>query len=339
MKANGKRARRRTPSGAELAEQALSLRARRALKPAIRRAAGPSRRTPIKKIAAPAIVGLRAAGRVRSRVATVGGVRIFAAERPGARVEAKRAVVLIHGAGVDHRDWTHRFIALTPPSWRVLAVDRPGFGRSERPGGPASALPATQARILRAAVRAFGVREACLVGHSWGAAAAMAWALEAPDDVAGVVSLAGAIGPWSLATSVANARRMTEATRTALSGDVAGAARTALTDGFAPQRAPSGYHAHIASPDADLRRAGASALADAATLNGALALQAARYGDLRAPVELVYGARDAVLAPLDQIAATRPIANARTTLAPGVGHMVHHWAPRPCIEAIERVFD
>ncbi|MEL6316265.1 MAG: alpha/beta fold hydrolase, partial [Pseudomonadota bacterium] len=178
---------------------------------------------------------------------TVEGVRIHAVDsaaeigRPDGR-----AIVLIHGAGLDHRDWTFGFLHRLDRSWRVLAFDRPGFGGSERPSGMASALPATQARLLHAAARELGVDHAVIVGHSWGGAVAMGWGLEAPETVAGIVSLAGALTPWSLAVTMDNARRLQAAARQALgSGGLRAAAVSALADSFDPDDIPAGYIDHV----------------------------------------------------------------------------------------------
>ena len=41
-----------------------------------------------------------------------------------------------------------------------------------------------------------GAEKPILVGHSWGASVALAWALDAPDEVSGVVAASGAMMPW-----------------------------------------------------------------------------------------------------------------------------------------------
>lgn len=272
--------------------------------------------------------------------ARVEGALIHAVERParpGADPDAA-AVILVHGAGLDHRDWTYAFIDDLPADRRVLAFDRPGFGRSERPRGAASALPATQARLLRGAALALGVRQAVLVGHSWGGAVVMAWALDAPERVCGVASLAGAVAPWSLATAVENGRRMHDAAVRALgSGGLREASIEALRESFAPDPIPDGYVDHVRTELNPLTGPAAATIADVSTINGALALMAPRYTSLLTPVELVYGEEDRILPAAEQIAIAPRLARAHVTLLPGVGHMLHHTARAASLAAIDRL--
>ena len=286
--------------------------------------ATPSRRRPRQRGAAPVSVETR-----------VEGVRLHAMDREGD--DPGTAVILIHGAGLDHRDWTFSFLEGLPRAYRVLAFDRPGFGGSGRPA-IAGGLPATQARLLRTAAMSLGVERAVLVGHSWGGAVAMAWGVDAPETTIGVVSLAGAVAPWSLASSIAHGRRMRAAARMALRpGGLRAAAIEGLTESFAPAEIPNGYLEHIATELTLTSGAAAAAAGDVATVNGALGLQAQRYPGFDRPVELVYGDADLILSPSEQgEAAAELLPNARLTIEKGAGHMIHHTHPDLCLEAILR---
>jgi len=110
-------------------------------------------------------------------------------------------VILIHGASVNLRDWSFSLMDRLARTNRVIAVDRPGFGYSAR--GPGEWPPAQQAAHLRAAVRQLGVERPIVVGHSWGGAVALAWALDFPNDVSGVVPVSGATMPWGGVATVA----------------------------------------------------------------------------------------------------------------------------------------
>lgn len=308
-------------------------------KDAPRKAEAPRRRP---RTRAPALVPGKP--RYASLYGAAEGVRLHGAERPAARrrptaAAKRRAIVLVHGAGVDHRDWTFDFMERIDPDWRVVAFDRPGFGASERPNGAASALPTTQARLLRGAAQSLGIEDAILVGHSWGGAVVMAWGVEAPENVRGVASLAGAVAPWSLLNAIKNGRRVQAAARTALGpGGMRAAAIEAMNESFAPGAPPPGYFKHMATELNPMTGAAAATMADISTINGALALQAPRYAQMASPVELIYGDADAILSPQEQgevAAATLP--NARLTILPGVGHMVHHSRPSECVAGLERL--
>ena len=283
----------------------------------------------------------RPAAPLRRLETRIDGCLVHAVERPARTrrrgVEAAPAIVLIHGAGLDHRDWTFDFLQRLDPRRRVLLFDRPGFGESERRHGFASALPSAQARLLRHAAAAFGVRRATVVGHSWGGAVAMAWGVDAPDSVVGVVSLAGAVAPWSFASTLRNGARMRERALTAMAaGGRSRALEQTFDAAFSPARAPRGYLAHIAQAS---KGAVSATLSDLTTINGALALMTPRYKRFDRPVELLYGDRDEILAVEEQgEAAAQMLPSARLQVLHGRGHMLHHTDPDHCVAAIERIF-
>jgi pimeloyl-ACP methyl ester carboxylesterase len=92
-------------------------------------------------------------------------------------------LVLIHGNPGAIEDFD-RLIPALSASHRVIAVDRPGHGFSER-ADLRGATPTVQAAQLHAALGQLGVRRPILVGHSWGGMLALSYALQFPDDVRG----------------------------------------------------------------------------------------------------------------------------------------------------------
>jgi pimeloyl-ACP methyl ester carboxylesterase len=109
-------------------------------------------------------------------------------ERPGT------AVVFVHGSPGTweaFRGW------LTEPALasraRLLSVDRPGFGGSDR--GRAESSLAVQARRIAAALTAVGVERAVFVGHSLGGPVIARLAVDAPQRVAGLLFIAPSIDP------------------------------------------------------------------------------------------------------------------------------------------------
>jgi pimeloyl-ACP methyl ester carboxylesterase len=102
-------------------------------------------------------------------------------------------MVLLHGMGASHVHW----MAVAPGlgrTFRVLAVDLPGCGRSPL-GGRAATLEASYS-LLRRYLRLLG-EPAVLVGNSMGGLLAMRLAAEERQLVRGLVLVAPAV-PWGL---------------------------------------------------------------------------------------------------------------------------------------------
>ena len=120
------------------------------------------------------------------RLLEIDGVRLHVVDRGEGT-----AVVLIHGNMVSERDYeASGLLDRLARNHRVIAFDRPGFGHSTRPRDRLW-TPATQAKLLHAALAELGVRQAVVVGHSMGAMVAMALALDYPEDVRRLVLLGG----------------------------------------------------------------------------------------------------------------------------------------------------
>ncbi|ETX16454.1 alpha/beta hydrolase [Roseivivax halodurans JCM 10272] len=269
----------------------------------------------------------------------------------GTRVHAYVAgsgpdLVLIHGASGNLRDWTFRFAERMTDRYRVIAFDRPGLGYTERLPGYGSAFnagaesPQEQAALLARAATKLGVSNPVVVGHSFGGAVAMAWALD--HDPAALVVVSGATMPWPgdlgaqyavLGSSVGGALLAPVVAATAGETRIDEAVATI----FAPQAAPEGYLDYVG---AGLTLRPASLRANARqvnTLRPHVVEMSRRYPSLRLPVELVHGDADEIV-PLDihsrRLADILP--DARLTVLDGIGHMPHQVAPQPVEDAIDR---
>ena len=100
-------------------------------------------------------------------------------------------VILVHGTPGSATAWSD-YLLSPPPGTEVLALDRPGFGRS----GPAGAMPslADQAAAVLALMPADG-RPVLLLGHSLGGPIVARVAADHPERVAGLVLLAASLDP------------------------------------------------------------------------------------------------------------------------------------------------
>ncbi len=98
------------------------------------------------------------------------------------------AVVLIHGSalGSSADVWQRHLGPLAARGLRVIAFDRPGFGRTDDPPDPSAAY---QQRFVLALMDALGLERAGLVGHSQSGNFAVNLALERPERVSAAMVL------------------------------------------------------------------------------------------------------------------------------------------------------
>jgi len=102
-------------------------------------------------------------------------------------------VVLIHGTAAWSETWFEVSALLATQGYRAVAVDLPPFGLSEKPTSRAYG-PERQAQRLAAALDSLGIREAVLVGHSFGGSATVELAFRHPEHTAALVLVDAALG-------------------------------------------------------------------------------------------------------------------------------------------------
>jgi pimeloyl-ACP methyl ester carboxylesterase len=116
------------------------------------------------------------------------GVRLHYIERGDA---AAPCVVLFHGNGTMIQDLIlSGLVDHLARHYRVVCVDRPGFGYSQRPRTRIWTAT-TQAALFAKALDQLGVRNPVVLGHSWGTLVAIALALQSDYAVSGLVLASG----------------------------------------------------------------------------------------------------------------------------------------------------
>ncbi|MCC5969340.1 MAG: alpha/beta hydrolase [Pararhodobacter sp.] len=249
-------------------------------------------------------------------------------------------LVLIHGANGNLRDFTFDLTARLAADYRIIALDRPGLGWSDS-WGEDEGDPRVQARILRRVVAEMGVQRPIVLGHSYGGAVAMAWALEDPEGTAALVLLAGATWPWEGGLGLwyrindgplgNTARHML----TALAPE--SAARRSFEAVFAPHPVPEGYVAHFGAGLSMRRASQAANTRQVNALNDYLAQMQPGYGALTLPIEMVHGDADTIVGiAIHSERLAQAVASAHLTRIEGGGHMPHHSHPDIVVAAIER---
>lgn len=260
-------------------------------------------------------------------------------------------VVLIHGAGGSTREFTFNFMERLTDRYRVIVFDRPGLGYSDHVSDDYEGAfqsdaesPAEQAAILQAAAAQLGADTPIVVGHSYGGSVALAWGLNHPDNIAGVVNIAGPSHPWpgdlgayyTLNGSVLGGALLSPMISAfATQGQIEGA----IEGVFAPQPVPDGYIDYIGAT-LTLRPANFRANArQVNTLRPHIVDMAARYGDdFKAPLEILHGDKDGTVPhDIHSIPLKAAVPHANLTLLDGVGHMPHHAHPDLVEAAIDRI--
>ena len=115
----------------------------------------------------------------------------------------KPTVLFIHGVLNDHSVWILQTRYLAHHGFNVLAVDLPGHARS---GGDAPASVEEAAQFIEALLDTAGIRQAGLVGHSWGSLIALETAARLKERITHL-ALVGTAFPMKVSPALIEASR------------------------------------------------------------------------------------------------------------------------------------
>lgn len=209
-------------------------------------------------------------------------------------------LLLIHRLAGQMRNFTHSLLDRLKHDHRVVVIDRPGSGYSSRPANVPATIRA-QAETISRFAKALGLQRPLVVGHSLGGAIALALALDHPDQVAGLALLAPAthhpqrapppFGGLNITSPlIRHAVAWTLATPFAIYNRA-----NVLRTLFGPQPVPRDF-ATKGGGFLNLRpSAFISASRDLVESHRTVDNMTARYGSLRVPLGILYGANDHVL--------------------------------------------
>lgn len=258
-------------------------------------------------------------------------------------------IVLIHGASGNARDFTFRLAGRLARTHRVIAFDRPGHGhsdalhREDKVWGHIGASPAEQAYVLRAAARMLGVERPIVLGHSYGASVALAWAIGDPGTVSGLVLVGGASMPWpgrlGAYYRILGSRLGGAVLPPLISAFITRERLLRATEAvFVPHKMADGYAEHVGAALAARRASLRANARQVMSLRPHIVEMQKSYPKLTLPVEIIHGVDDEIV-PIDVHARplSRALQNARLTEVDKVGHMPHHLAPDVVIDAVLRL--
>jgi pimeloyl-ACP methyl ester carboxylesterase len=209
-------------------------------------------------------------------------------------------VLLLHGASGNLGDMRLALGDRLAQRYRVILVDRPGHGWSDRPDGADDASPARQAALIHQALTKLGIDKAIVLGHSWSGAVATAYTLAFPDAVSGLVLLAPVTHPWPGGVAWINNLVATPVIGPLVAHTlILPVGYFLISPGvaavFAPEIPPPDYAERTAvrmllRPSEFIANA-----QDIAGLKAFVTAQAPRYGEIKVPTAIIAGSADTIV--------------------------------------------
>jgi pimeloyl-ACP methyl ester carboxylesterase len=269
------------------------------------------------------------------RFIEVDGVRLHYVERGEGP-----PLVLLHGNGSMLQELQlSGLFELAASRYRVIALDRPGYGHSTRPRRSWWG-PMAQATLLRALLARLGIERPIVLGHSFGAMVAMSYALEHPAATRSVVLVSGYYFPTGRLDVPLMAPPaiplLGDAMRHTISPLIGRLLWPfMLRRVFSPAPVPRYFERFptwMALRPSQLRAAAEEA---ALLIPSAMRLQKL-YHALEVPAVIVAGAHDRYVDHArHSLELARRLPRSELLLSPRAGHMVHHVDPRRVLQAIE----
>ncbi|MBZ6076059.1 alpha/beta fold hydrolase [Microvirga puerhi] len=269
------------------------------------------------------------------RFMNVDGVRLHYIERGSGE-----PLVLLHGNGSMIQDFLlSGIVDRLARNYRVIVFDRPGFGYSSRPRRLWT--PRAYARLFAEALNMLGVRNALVLGHSWGTLIALAMALEAPALVRGLVLLSGYYYPTARADVV-----LFSSPAIPVIGDFMRHTISPLVTQmilpklirkiFAPAPVPQRFDEHF--PKALVMRPLhlRAASEDTALLIAATMDLQGHYPEVTVPTVIVAGEDDEIVDTHRQSERLQDdLPNSVFMALPGLGHMIQHLDAEAVVQAVD----
>lgn len=236
------------------------------------------------------------------------------------------AVVMIHGAALDHSVWQWQSRYLAHHGFGVLAVDLPGHGRS--PGEPRATIE-SMADWVAALLEAAGLPQAAMIGHSMGSLVALETTMRHPARVSRL-ALLGTAAPMPVGEPFLAAARDDSPAAFDMQSVWSHVRNSALGTSPTPGIVPLGTSRQLTGR----ARSGVQHLGLAACHGWQPSLEA--LGRISVPTLVVAGKRDQMTPPKAGRAVASAIPGAKLVVL-DTGHAMMAEAPRETLAAL-RVF-
>ena len=231
----------------------------------------------------------------RGRFIEVAGARIHYLDKGSGP-----AIVILHGLGGQMGNFTCALLERLTDEFRVILMDRPGSGYSNRAPGATGRLT-EQAATVAEFIRKLGLEQPLLVGHSLGGAIALGVALDHPEVVKGLALVAPVThlpkhvpAPFRALDIKSNYLRWLVAWTVATPIGIR-RGKAVLDAIFSPELAPADFPTRAGGILGLRPRSFFNTSSDMRAVNLDLWAMVGRYSSLRLPVRILYGTSDEVL--------------------------------------------
>jgi len=253
-----------------------------------------------------------------------------------------KPVVLLHGNAGFLQDYAMGVVEQLTQNYRVYAFDRPGHGYSDRPNQVAT--PLVQVQLLRGALQELDLEKPLLVGHSWSGTLVLAYALQYPDEISGIVLLSALayeftdvpLPPARIAQAPA-LDTLLKFVPSVLLGRVL--VKQILDGAFFPAPVPEDYLRAAQALWTRPSQAKAT-FQDSTTIQSTMDNLSPRYSEIRLPVIIVKGNADSfVAAKQNSDLLHSRIAHSQLVVLPDTGHAIPQTQPQAVVDAIHTVWE
>jgi len=274
----------------------------------------------------------------RGSFVTTDGVRLHYIARG-----AGESVVFLHGNGAMVEDiLISGLFDKTAEHYRAIAIDRPGFGHSERPRDRAWTAT-SQAALLVRMFSLLGIERPIVVAHSWATLVALSIALDHPDAIRGLVLASGYYFPTARTDAALFSPPAVPLVGDLFSYTVApvigeAISPTLIKKMFAPQPVSPCFEREFPMGLA-LRPSQIKAFAqDSSHMIAAARQLSSRYSTLRCPTVIMAGDADRIVDVQRQAHRLHgALAGSRLDVLQGAGHMIHHLDPDRILRAVDLI--
>jgi len=251
------------------------------------------------------------------------------------RMGSGPVALLIHGTGASTHSWRDLAPRLAQ-RFTVIAPDLPGHAFTGRPASRDLSLTNMSGLVCKL-VEALDLRPEIVIGHSAGAAVALRMALDKCVSPAAIVSLNGALFPFSgvarhVFPPVARLMLLNPFTPRIFTAQAESPQRVErLIENTGSKIDDHGlalYKRLFCEPDHVLGALGMMANWDLKPLQDAM-------GEIDTPVVLIATEDDRAIPPSNSMRARDTLANAHVVYLRGLGHLAHEEAPEQIAEIIE----